>query len=185
MAKVRNNIVIRGLSGSFGEQMVIRIDKAGRTIVCNKPEYDENREFTPAQLAHQQKFREAVVYAKDAKAQPIYVAKAEGTPMQPYNVALADFLHAPEVKEIDLSAWTGASGQQIRIRAMDDVQVTQVTVVITDEDDVVLEQGAAVEEDGGWWTYTTTTLIGETTPKVIVSVKDLPGHIAQMTKNGS
>ncbi|HLO30631.1 MAG TPA: hypothetical protein VK249_15915 [Anaerolineales bacterium] len=183
MAKVRNNVVIRGLSGSFGEQMVIRIDKAGRTIVVNKPEYDENRVFTPSQLAQQEKFREAVAYAKDAKTEDIYVAKAEGTPLQPYNVALADWLHAPEIKEIDLAAWTGGIGQPIRIRAMDDVQVTQVTVVITDESDAVLEQGAAVAGDGSWWTYMTTTSISATTPKVLVSVKDLPGHITQMTKN--
>ena len=183
MAKVRNNVVIRGLSGSFGEQMVIRIDKAGRTIVANKPEFDENRVFTPGQLAQQEAFREARAYAKDAKAQEMYVVMAEGTPKSPSNIAMADWFHAPEIKEIDLSAWTGGIGQPIRIRAMDDVQVMQVTVVITDEEDAVLEQGAAVAGDGSWWTYTASTSISATTPKVLVSVKDLPGHITQMTKN--
>ena len=67
MAKVRNNVVMRGLSGSFGDQMVIKIDKAGRTIVSNKPEFDPNRQFTPQQLDHQEAFREAANYAKVAK----------------------------------------------------------------------------------------------------------------------
>jgi len=181
MAKVRNNVIVRGLSGSFGEQMVIRIDKAGRTIVSNKPEFDENRVFTSDQQAQQEKFREAVAYAKDVKEEEVYVTKAEGTPMSPYNVAMADWFHAPEVKEIDLDAWTGGSGQPIRIRAMDDVKVTEVTVVITDAEDAVLEQGGA-GFDGQWWIYTTTTNITEPTPNVLVSVKDLPGHIAEMTK---
>ena len=75
MAKVRNNVVMRGLSGSFGDQMVITIDKAGRTIVSNKPEFDPNRIFTPEQITQQKTFREAAAYAK---GQPEYIAKADG-----------------------------------------------------------------------------------------------------------
>jgi len=183
MAKVRNNVVVRGLSGSFGEQMIIKIDKAGRTIISNKPEFNENRVFTPAQQAQQEKFREGVAYAKETKDLQAYVDKAKGTPMHPYNVALADWFHAPEIKEIDLSDWTGQADQYIRILAMDDVQVAQVSVVITDEQDAVLEQGSAVKDDvSPWWIYTTkTTTAGN--PKVLVSVEDLPGHITEMTKN--
>jgi hypothetical protein len=173
MAKVRNNVVVRGLSGSFGDQMIIKVDKAGRTIVSNKPEFDENRAFTPAQQTQQERFREAVAYAKDAKDLAVYAAKAEGTPMHPYNVALADWFHAPEIKEIDLSDWTGQAGQYIRILAMDDVQVTQVSVVITDAQDAVLEQGTAVKDDASpWWIYTTkTTATGS--PKVLATAEDL------------
>lgn len=182
MAKVRNNVMVRGLSGSFGDQMVIRVDKAGRTIVSNKPEFDENRVFTPTQQAQQEKFREASVYAREAKDQAIYAEKAEGTPLNPYNVALADWFHTPEVKEIDLSAWTGLAGQTIRIRAMDDVKVTEVMVAIANEADTVLEQGAAVEGENSWWTYTTREDLDGMVPKVLVTAKDLPGHTAQMTK---
>ncbi len=182
MAKVRNNVIVRGLSGSFGDQMVIKIDKAGRTIISNKPEFDENRQFTPAQQAQHEKFREARAYAKDAKNLDVYVAKAEGTPMSSSNVAMADWFHAPEIKEINLSAWTGEIGQVIWVQALDDVEVQQVSVVITDENDVVLEQGLAGKEDGSWWTYkTTATASGN--QKILVAARDLPGHITQMTKN--
>ncbi len=182
MAKVRNNVVIRGLSGSFGDQMVIKIDKAGRTIVSNKPEFDENRVFTPAQQTQQERFREAITYARDAKDLQVYAEKAEGTPMTPANVAVADWFHAPEIKEINLSAWTGEAGQPIRILALDDVEVNKVSVVITDENDVVLEQGLAEAEDGGWWIYQTTMSVSGN-PKVLVAAEDLPGHITEMTKN--
>ncbi len=182
MAKVRNNIMVRGLSGAVGEQFVIRKDKAGRTIVGNMPEFDEKRQFTEAQVAHQEDFREAAAYGKGAKGQEVYAAKAEGTPMTPYNVALADWFHEPEIKQIELSGWNGQAGQVIRIEAVDDVLVKQVTVVITDESGTVLEQGAAVQDaDDLWWAYTTTQTASGT-PKVIASAQDLPGHIAKMTK---
>ena len=181
MAKVRNNILVRGLSGAVGEQFVIRKDKAGRTIVSNKPEFDENRQFSEAQLAQQEAFREASAYAQTAKDQEVYVAKAEGTPLHPRNVAMADWLHEPQIKDIDLSGWSGLAGQVIRIQAVDDVQVRQVTVVITDEAGAVLEQGSAVRAEGLWWNYTTTQAASGT-PKVIASAQDLPGHIAKMTK---
>lgn len=183
MAKVRNNVIVRGLSGSFGDQMVIKIDKAGRTIISNKPEFDENRQFTPAQQAQHEKFREARAYASESKDLDVYVAKAEGTPMSPSNVAMADWFHAPEIREIDMSEWTGQAGQYIRVQAMDDVQVAQVSLVITDEQDAVLEQGAAVKDDGSvWWIYQTkTTITGN--PKVLVAAEDLPGHITEMVRS--
>ena len=181
MAKVRQNIVIHGLSGQLGDELVVRQDKAGRTIVSAKAPADPNRQFTDVQIAHQEQFREATGYAKAAKGEEVYVEKAKGTPMTPYNVAVADWFHEPEIKEIDLSGWNGQAGQTICIEAMDDVQVKQVTVVITDENDAVLEQGSAVQAEGLWWNYTTTQAASGT-PKVIASAQDLPGHIAQMTK---
>lgn len=134
MAKVRNNIIIQGLSGSLGEQLVIKQDKAGRTIVAVPPSVDPNRTFTEAQLERQERFKEATVYAKDARTQEVYQEKAEGTPQTPYNVAMADWFHAPEVQEIDMEGWTGAAGGIIRIKAVDDIQVTQVNVIITNHD---------------------------------------------------
>lgn len=182
MAKVRNNVIIRGLSGSLGDQVVIKIDKAGRTIVSNKPEFNENRVFTPAQQAQQEKFREARLYATNAQAQIIYKEKAEGTTKTPANIAMADWFHPPEIKEINLSEWTGQAGQCIRVQVLDDVQVQKVSIVITNESDVVLEQGMAEPEDGGWWIYRTTAPASGN-PQVFVTAEDLPGHTTEMTKN--
>jgi hypothetical protein len=49
MATVRRNIVLEGLGGLLGNQLIFKRDKAGRTIVSIKPRFDENREFTAAQ----------------------------------------------------------------------------------------------------------------------------------------
>lgn len=178
MAKVRNNIFVRGLSGSVGDQFVVKQDKSGRTIISNVPTFNENRTFSESQLGQQEKFREAVEYAKEAKTQQVYVDKAEDTSRTPYNVAMADFFHAPEILELDVAAWHGEVGQVIRIKAMDDVQVTQVNVVITSSTGTVLEQGAAVQSDNRWWNYTTTAAAAEN-PRVVVTARDLPGNLAE------
>lgn len=179
MAKVRKNIIVQGLSGSLGGQLVVKQDKAGRTIVSVSPTVDPNRTYSEAQLAQQNQFREAVVYAKDAKDQQVYVEKAKDTPLLPANVAMADWFHAPEILELDMSGWNGAAGQVIRVKAVDDVQVAQVNVVITNNAGAVLEQGQAVYAEGSWWSYTTTATATEG-PRVVVTARDLPGHIAQM-----
>lgn len=179
MAKVRKNIVIQGLSGSLGDQVVIKQDKAGRTIVSVKPAFDPNRTFSEAQKEVHENFREATAYAKTVKTDEAYVSKAEGTPQSPYNVAVADWFHAPEILELDVSAWNGTVGQVIRVKAIDDVQVTQVNVVITDSAGAVLEQGQAAQAAGLWWNYTTTATAPDG-PRVVATARDLPGHIAQM-----
>src|SRR5687768_11530420 len=116
MARIKNNIFVRGLTGSVGDQFVIRQDRAGRTIIANKPMFDDNREFTPTQKTQQEAFRQATTYAKFAKEQEIYIAKAAGTPMTAYNVAVADWFREPQVLEIDTRGWTGEMGQTIRIK---------------------------------------------------------------------
>ncbi len=178
MAKVRNNIFVRGLSGSLGEQFVVKQDKAGRTIVSVAPTFSENRTYSEAQLDWQDKFRDASVYATGAKDNETYVEKAKGTPLTSYNVAMADFFHAPEIKELDASAWHGTAGEVIRILAVDDVKVTQVNVVITDDAGTVIEQGAAVQAEGAWWNYTT-TVTNASADRIVVTARDLPGNIAE------
>jgi hypothetical protein len=178
MAKVRNNIFVRGLSGSVGDQFVVKQDRNGRTIISNSPTFKENREFTEAQRQQQEKFREAAEYAKEAKTQQIYVDKSAETARTPYNVAMADFFHGPEILELDLDAWDGEVGQILRIKVMDDVKVTQVNVVITDGTGVVLEQGPAIQSDNRWWNYTTTATAQDGS-RVVVTARDLPGNLAE------
>ncbi|HET9587630.1 MAG TPA: hypothetical protein VFO91_02470 [Anaerolineales bacterium] len=156
MARNRNNILIRGLTGSLGDQFVIRQDKAGRTIVANKPEFDENHEFSERQKANQEAFREAAAYAKRAQGETVYIDKARGTPRSPYNVAFADWYNKPQIKNLDLADWNGGAGQPIRIKAIDDVQVTRVYIVISDGNGTVFEQGNAQPDEASWWTYRTT-----------------------------
>jgi hypothetical protein len=179
MAKVSHNIVIRGLSGSLGDQLVIKKTRSGRTIVSNKPQFSPNREFSDAQNAQQEAFRDATSYAQAAQNNPLYIQKAASSDQSAYNVAVADWFHAPKILDVDLSGWDGGAGQLIRVRARDDVQVTQVTVEITDGNGVFSEQGAAVRAEGLWWEYTTLSAGGT---QVSVSAQDLPGHSVELVK---
>lgn len=180
MAKNRNNMLLRGISGSLGDQFVIRKDKAGRTIVANKPQFDENRQFTENQKANQEAFREAAAYAKATQRENIYIDKAKGTPRSAYNIAFADWFHKPQIKKLDVTHWNGGAGQAIRIMALDDVQVTQVSVVITDANGTVLEQGNAQPDEAGWWTYMTTKAASGTR-RLQIAARDMPGNQAQHT----
>ena len=180
MARVRKNLAMQGLTGLLGDQILLRTDKAGRTIVGVRPTYSENREFTEAQAAHHAAFRDAVAYAKANKDLDIYRQRAERTPQNAYNVAVADWFNEPQVKEVDLEAWSGQPGQIIRVWAMDDVQVSKVSVVITRPDGTMLEQGEAVQADEMWWNYTTTAPAG-LDARLSVTARDLPGHTDKFT----
>jgi hypothetical protein len=180
MAKVQNNIFVRGLSGSLGDQFVVRQDKAGRTIVAAKNKVA--RQFTATQLAHQDAFRMAIAYAKSSKTHEVYVARAEGTILSPFNVAVADWFNQPEVLAMDLTQWNGVIGETIRVKAQDDTLVAQVHVVIRDQNNSILEEGDAQLSDGLWWEYSTKTNVDMTgNPQVTGQAYDLAGNVAEMT----
>jgi len=151
MAKVRNNIITQGLSGSLGDQIVFRAGKGGQTIVAAKPAFTTEREFNPAQLAQQQAFRNAIAYARGAKQEDAYITKAQGTTMSAFNAAVRDWFDKPRLLNIDVSGWSGEIGQIIRIEAQDDTFVASVRVVIADANGDILEQGDAVQDNGSWW----------------------------------
>ena len=183
MAITRNNPIIDGLRGLLGRQLVLRRDKIGRTIVCAHPRFDPHHKFTDLQKAHHRAFREAARYALSAKDEPAYVRKAAGTPSNPYNVAIADWFHPPHILEVDLDTWTGQPGQLIRVKAIDDVLIKQVTLLITDGAGMLLEQGHAVQVDPICWEYTTTLPANAPHPSVLVFAQDLPGHTARLEKS--
>ncbi len=175
MAKVEKNIVIQGLSGSLGGQLVIQAGRGGQTIIRAMPT-PSDRPPSAAQEEARARFQEAAAYGKAAKDEPAYAAKAAGTAKTAYNVAVADWYHAPEVVEVDLAAWTGGVGETLRARARDDVQVTTVQFVIADAGGTLVESGAATLGGDGWWHYVTTVDHPGGTATVLVTASDLPGH---------
>ena len=179
MAKVRNNIVIRGLSGDLGKQLRIRTGRhSGRTNVSAIPEFVTKRKDSPAQKAQKYDFIEASFYGEANKENPIYVARARGKQRQPKNVAMADWFHPPQILEIDLRGWRGCPGDVIRILAVDDVRVEPVQVEIADGAGTVLETGQAALAVSQRWEYPLRqTHAGSVS--VTVYARDLPGHVTQ------
>ena len=158
MAKVNDNIVTDGLIGKLGKRLVFRRGRGGRTIVGTGAAYDDVRKFNDAQLAHHEAFKMAIVYAKVAKKNPVYVQLAKGAEATAYNLAVADWFGKPQVLNIDSNGWSGQSGHTISIKAVDDTKVTNVRVVIHNNG-TILEEGEAVpsDHDGLLWTYVTRT----------------------------
>jgi hypothetical protein len=144
-------------------------------------------EWTEAQEQHRLKFQEAVLYAKNAIVDPAtkeaYKASAEEDETA-YNVAVADFLNAPHINEIDVSHYTGQPDSYIQVRAVDDFEVKEVTVSIQNSDGTVVENSAAVLQEGSiWWRYTATaTNESLTGDKIIIRVSDIPGNLTTQEK---
>lgn len=176
MAVVKRNIIVEGLSGSLGGQLVFQRGRGGRTIVRAMPTPSE-RAPTEQQLTNQARFREAIAYARQAKDHPIYVEKARGTSKSAYNVAVADWFAPPDVVNIDLSQWHGGIGETLRMQVQDNVYVERVNVLITDENGDLVETGSAsAEANGLWWQYITTVDHPGGNGTVVVSATDLPGN---------
>jgi len=184
MAKVGNNILTHGLKGMVGDLIVFR-QRDGKTIVSSKPEH--HSPMSEAQLHHIQQFQEAVIYAKSVLCDPEkrdayqHAAKQGQTA---YNVALADFLKAPHIEEIDVSGYNGQPGSSIRVRAVDDFKVVEVSVEIQNAEGKELEHGNAVCAVNGLdWIYTATVQnIQLTNDKIIVRISDNPGHLVESSK---
>jgi len=116
-------------------------------------------------------------------------AGAKGKPV--FSLTVVDFpatvlrtgFNAPAVDEVDLSAYAGAVGDVIAVRASDDFRVTGVRVAVVDAGGAALESGDAVETlpDSGRWVYTATAAVPTGTDSALtrlaVQATDLPSGV--------
>jgi len=173
MAKVIDNILVRGLSGKLGDQVVFRRLRDGRTIVCNKPDFS-HRKLSKDQKEHHKRFQTAAAYAREAsRTNPMYAKLAEGTMKNAYNVALGDWFHAPVIRRVE------KKGKTIRIEATDDAMVASVRVMMLDKKGKVVEKGEGIRKKGDWWEYTPAAH-----GKVVVEAEDMAGNLARAEWEG-
>ena len=177
MAKQSNNVVTHGLSGKVGDLLVFR-QVGGKTVIGKVPR--KSNKVSESQKEHRKKFQMAVLYAQSPENQEMYREKAAKKGRLPFHVAVADFLKAPSIENIDISGYTGNAGDIIRIRVMDDFAVKAVTVRISNSDGSLVEEGAALPDATGYeWTFTAAqsndSLDGD---KIEIIASDVPGNIA-------
>jgi hypothetical protein len=183
MAKVGKNIVTTGMTGKMGDLIVFRIS-GGQTIVATKP-VKSHVELTKPQKQQQRKFQHAVLYGKSIFSNPAlkaqYQAKANEN-QSAYNVAVADFLNAPDIDEINVSKYTGQAGSTILITVTDDFMVTGVQVEIYTGEGELVEMGDAIQDaNHSDWLFTATANNGSISgDKIVIKATDLPGNITQM-----
>lgn len=179
MAEVKNNIVIQGISGKLGDMIVFR-QVNGRTIIATKPRPSEKR--SEKQIANQARFQKAVIYGKSSAANPelkqVYRKGMNEKYSSPYMVAVADFLNAPNIHEVNLSMYHGNVGDTISIQVTDDFSVARVEVDIHNPDGSLVEAGSALQAIAGLeWVFTATvkneSLEGD---RITITAFDLPGN---------
>ena len=94
MAKIKLDPMFNGLSGKYGG-VIFRQRPDGTTIVSRAPA-KSTKEPSPAQLAHQQRFKKAAAYAKKALEDPEihahYEEAARKMEITPYAAAMSDYL---------------------------------------------------------------------------------------------
>ena len=169
MAKVKTNVIVRGLSGKLGG-LVFQHMRDGNTYVRKEPDFSR-RKFSEGQTTHQNRFKEAIAYANEAKTWPVYIEIAKGTGKSAYNFALSDWFKAPVIHSIE------RKDGRIRVEASDNVMVTKVQVTILDEEGKVVEKGDAVNVDGNWWEVVTS--VASADGKVMAEACDLAGNVVK------
>ena len=179
--KFKLNPAFEQASGALGELVFREVN--GKTIVSRKAAV--SGVITEAQAAHRERFRQAAAYGKFAMAnqatRAIYDAASEEKDIPAYALSVADFLNLPSIKDMDLSAYHGQTGDAIKLITSDDFGVVNVHVVITDALGTTLESGNAVEAPAGTgrWTYTATAAVADgTTITVKITATDRPGGVA-------
>ncbi len=137
-----------------------------------------------AQRQQTNRFRQAVAYGKQAVQDPTtkaaYEARAKNG-QSAYNVAVADYLNAPDMHEPDFGSYQGAKGSQLLLPVVDDHLVTEVNVAMYNQAGALVEEGPATLHDNGVdWVYTTQRPNANVTgSKLVVRASDLPGNTLQ------
>ena len=93
MAKVKLQPWVVGLSGKMGD-IVFKQTRNGEVTLSSCPDMS-NVEWSPAQQAHRERFKQASAYARAALADPavraMYEKKAKKAGKTPRNMAISDY----------------------------------------------------------------------------------------------
>lgn len=172
------NIIFRNVRGRLGD-LIARRGKDGSTILSLLPRFRKDRKFSPAQRAHQERFADAAAYGKGARRDPslreAYEPVARKKRISVYNAAIRDYFHMPEIRSVDTS---GYAGKEMVIRAVDDVEVLRVHVIIQKNGEV-LEEGDAVREkfNATLWHYVAQKDLEIEGCIIEVQAEDRPGNV--------
>lgn len=180
MAYVKDNPFMEGSSGTIAKKMNFRVKK-NKTVIGKNPGARTGKP-TDEQLAVQDRFTDAVLYAqyamKDPQLKAQYQRAAKGG-QTAYNAAFRDAATSPVIHEINISGYKGAVGNVIAIKARDVIPPKTVSVVILSAAGEELESGEAVphQTDIRLCIYTVTAANAALPgTRIVVTATDHPGN---------
>lgn len=174
MAQVKDNFSIEGISGKIGKQIVFR-QVNGKTIIASRPHRKPTTH--PTLINQNNRFRLASTYAKKALADPVlkeeYTAEAKKRGIiNPYNMAVSDYMKKPEISQVNTSAYTGNQIKEpINIEVTDNFKVIAVRVSIICQSSII-EEGDATFSTNIWQYYTTTLNKHLADTKIVITAFD-------------
>ncbi|MFT3827207.1 MAG: hypothetical protein QM731_24990 [Chitinophagaceae bacterium] len=155
MARVKNNIIMRGVSGKVGDQLVFN-QRNGQTVVSKVPRV--SKKVPKGRKEANDRFKQASKYAKQASFDPVLKAaysKYISPGRSVYAIALGDFLDTPEIQQLITRKYTGDAGSSITIFTRPKGIIDHIHIIITNSSGEIVESGYAVQvDDGSMWNYT-------------------------------
>jgi hypothetical protein len=152
MGKIKDNVITRGFSGKFGEDLMFRqVDNktifAKRRLVSSAP--------TAGQTEVRNRFTQATMFASAAMDNPQasveYKLMAELLGLKSaYLAAVTDYLTYPEIGGVYAEDYRGTIGDMINIKVKVPYKVVGIQVSILLPDGSTLESGDAVANQLAW-----------------------------------
>ncbi|RYU78153.1 hypothetical protein [Hymenobacter persicinus] len=179
MAKATNALT-QGLSGKVSG-LVFRRNANGTVSVGDAPR-PSSKVPSPAVLAQRQRFQQAAFYGRavqqDPAAMAAYATGIDVNTSSAYVVAVADYLSAPNIRNVDFSAYRGQKGDVITVQATDDFAVTEVRVLIQNPDGTLVEEGPALPDADGFTFRFVAKAVNASLDgdRIIVTAADRPGN---------
>lgn len=133
-------------------------------------------------LTPRQRVQQAAFYAHDVRNDPerkaTYGQHTDEILHSPYAVAVADYLNAPNITNVDFTGYRGQPGDVIVVRATDDFAIHHVHVLIQNPDGSIVEEGdVAPGADATTFRYVATALNDSLAgDKITVTAFDFPGN---------
>lgn len=105
MATVANNSLMKGLRGTFGNQLVFR-QMNGKTLVAPKGRTPDRKKETPAQRNTRSTFKQATQWAhhvlQDPKQKEYYQQRAKALKLpNAYTAAITDYMRKAKVEKVE------------------------------------------------------------------------------------
>jgi hypothetical protein len=181
MSQITNTVFWKTNSNEREDAIIFRknLDAILDKVSDNKVSLTKEEEETYQHL------QQATIYAKtqmlNKESKALYESKATEDNQTAYTIAVADFLNAPDIKEVDLRGYTGKQGDLIRVQVTDDFKVAFVKVSIITQSGGLLESGEALQQNNSSdWLYTTQAdnshFDGD---KILIQASDLPGNVSE------